>query len=135
MSGKDQYAAPTGAPPEWSNSKQSESYAPPSGPPPSGSYNQDRGFGGQQGYGGGYQQQGYGGGYQQGGYQQGGYPQQGGYQQGYPQQQGGYYQQGGYPQQQQPMYVQQQKTSSGSGGCLAACLGALCICCTLDALF
>ncbi|CUM64639.1 uncharacterized protein PRCAT00002248001 [Priceomyces carsonii] len=140
----DNYAPPTGAPPNWSSSnsgsKTQSGYVPQAEP----SYanhsdhathsGDNRGFGGSnQGYGGGYQQGGYQqGGYQHGGYQQGGYPQQGGYYQqgGYPQQGG--YQQGGY--QQQPMYVQQNR-SSGTEGCLAACLAAMCICCTLDMLF
>ncbi|CDR42346.1 CYFA0S09e01640g1_1 [Cyberlindnera fabianii] len=102
------YAAPSGPPP-------SQQYSAPNGPPPS---DGDRGFGG-------FGQQQYGG--QQGYYQQGP-PPQGYYQQGPPQQ--------GYYQQQQPVYVQQQpQKSSGSSDCCMACLGALCICCTLDALF
>lgn len=65
-------------------------------------------------------------------------PQQGYYQQGPPQQ--GYYQQGppqqGYYQQQQPVYVQQQQPQrDNSNDCCMAYLAALCICCTLDALF
>lgn len=115
MSGKEDYAPPTGAPPNWSNNNQG--YVPQAQP----SYNnqqQDRGYHQQ-----GYQQQGYGAPPPQQGY--------GGYQQGYgaPPPQQGYYQQ-----QQQPMYVQQQKTSNNEG-CLMACLAALCVCCTLDMLF
>lgn len=121
---KQEYQAPTGAPPSWNQGgltsgggyvpQQQPAYTP---------NDQDRGIGGF----GGHHQQGYG-----GGYQQGGYPPQGGYG-GHPQ--GGYPPQGqGYYQQQQPMYVQQQR-GGGSEGCLMACLGALCICCTLDMLF
>ncbi|ABN67107.1 predicted protein [Scheffersomyces stipitis CBS 6054] len=84
MSGKEDYAPPTGAPPNWSNNNQG--YVPQAQP----SYNnqqQDRGYHQQ-----GYQQQGYGAPPPQQGY--------GGYQQGYgaPPPQQGYYQQ-----QQQPI--------------------------------
>lgn len=123
------YNPPTGPPPNWSDSKgqtnnnnasaggqgeTSRGYAPPLQPQ--------------------YQQQGYGG-YQQGG-QQGGYyqqqgPPQGGYYQQQGQQQGGYYQQ----QPQQQYYVQQKKSGGGSEGCLMGCLAAMCLCCTLDAIF
>lgn len=108
----------------------------------------------QQGYQQGYSQQGY----SQQGYSQQGYPQQGyqgypqqygsgpsgyqsgyqpGYQPGYPPQQGygGYgqgQQYGGY--QQQPIYVQQQRSGMQQDDCLLGCLGALCVCCTMDAL-
>ncbi|RLV82571.1 hypothetical protein JA9_003808 [Meyerozyma sp. JA9] len=121
---KQEYEAPTGAPPSWNqgNSTSGGGYVPQQQPAYTPN-DQDRGFGGFGGH-----QQGYG-----GGYQQGGYPPQGGYGGGYPQ--GGYPPQGqGYYQQQQPMYVQQQR-GGGSEGCLMACLGALCICCTLDMLF
>lgn len=122
---KQEYQAPTGAPPSWS---QSQSQSAPGGhsgggyvpqqQPAYNSQNQDRGFG--------HHQQGYGGPPQ--GY--GGYPPQGyGHQQGYPPQGQGYYQQ------QQPMYVQQQRGGGGGESCLMGCLGALCICCTLDMLF
>ncbi|ODV65292.1 hypothetical protein HYPBUDRAFT_150658 [Hyphopichia burtonii NRRL Y-1933] len=118
---QDNYNPPTGAPPNWSES-QGGGYAPQSQP----SYqpqDQDRGvFGGGQG---GYPQQGYGG---QPGYG-GGYGGQPGYG-------GGGYGQQGYYQQQQPMYVQQQGGGgAGASTCLTACLGALCVCCTLDMLF
>ncbi|SGZ53448.1 CIC11C00000000713 [Sungouiella intermedia] len=107
------YNPPTGPPPNWDDKQQSA---------PLGNQSQtDRGYAPpQQPH---YQQQGYGGGYGQQGPPQGGY-----YQQGPPQ--GGYYQQ----QPQQQYYVQQQKSSS-SNGCLMGCLAALCMCCTLDALF
>lgn len=123
---KQEYQAPTGAPPSWNqaNLTSGGGYVPQQQPAYTPN-DQDRGFGGF----GGHHQQGYG-----GGYQQGGYPPQGGYGGGYPQ--GGYPPQGqGYYQQQQPMYVQQQQRGGGSEGCLMACLGALCICCTLDMLF
>ena len=119
---QDSYAPPTGAPPNWSESNNASSggYVP-QAQPAYGQQNQDRGWGGGQ-------HQGYGGGYQQG------YPQQGYSQQGYPQQ--GYPQQGGYyQQQQQPMYVQQKHSSGGGQSCLMGCLAALCVCCTLDAIF
>lgn len=114
--GQDAYAPPTGAPPNWSegNNTSSRGYVP-QAQPAYGQQDQDRGWGGgHQAYGGGYQQ---------------GYPQQGYPQQGYPQQGGGYYQQ------QQPMYVQQQHSSGAGGSCLMGCLAALCVCCTLDAIF
>lgn len=124
---QDSYAPPTGAPPNWSESNNASSggYVP-QAQPAYGQQNQDRGWGGdqQQGYGGGYQQ-----GYAQQGYPQQGYAQQGYAQQGYPQQ-GGYYQQ-----QQQPMYVQQKHSSGAGQSCLMGCLAALCVCCTLDAIF
>ncbi|KAK6197434.1 uncharacterized protein RJT21DRAFT_3527 [Scheffersomyces amazonensis] len=112
-----EYNPPTGAPPNWGNEGGQQGYVPQAQP----SYNtqqQDRGYGGYQ------QQQGYG----------GGYPPQQGYG-GYPPQQQGYGgpPPGGYYQQQQPVYVQQQPQRDDS--CLMACLGALCICCTLDMLF
>ncbi|KAI5967152.1 hypothetical protein CANMA_003209 [Candida margitis] len=121
MSKNEYYNAPQGPPPSFNQSQGASgsaggSYVPQSQP----QYNadtQDRGFG----Y---HQQQGYGQGpppnayyQQQPGYGGGGYPQQGGY----------------YPQQ-QPMYVQQQR-SSNNQDCLLACLAALCVCCTLDAIF
>ena len=108
---KQEYQAPTGAPPSWNqaNLTSGGGYVPQQQPAYTPN-DQDRGFGGF----GGHHQQGYG-----GGYQQGGYPPQG----------------QGYYQQQQPMYVQQQQRGGGSEGCLMACLGALCICCTLDMLF
>ena len=143
MSGKANYEPepPKGPPPTWAESQsgQDGGYVPQAQP----SYtpqNQDRGYfqshpGAQQG---GYPQGGYHqGGYPQGGYPQGGYPHQG-YQQG-PNPYGGYGgyphpQQGGYYQGQQPMYVQQNPGGGGESW-LWACLGALCICCTLDMLF
>lgn len=56
---------------------------------------------------------------------------------------GGYYQQGspapqgGYTQQQpQPQYyVQQQPKKDNNSNCLMGCLAAMCLCCTLDAIF
>ncbi|KAK6457959.1 uncharacterized protein RJT20DRAFT_27876 [Scheffersomyces xylosifermentans] len=113
MSGKDEYAPPTGAPPNWGASNQYQSQQGgyiPQAQPTYHNQQQDRGYGGyQQGYGGPPPQQQYG--------------------YGAPPPQQGYYQQ-----QQQPMYVQQQK-SSNNEGCLMACLAALCVCCTLDMLF
>ncbi|KAG0688195.1 Cell death protease, partial [Pichia californica] len=49
----------------------------------------------------------------------------------------GYYgpPQGGYSQQQQPIYIQQAPPPRREHGCCCQCLTALCICCTLDALF
>lgn len=115
---KDEYNPPTGAPPNWSQQPQDHQnysgYAPQAQP----AYNQqtqDRGFGG-------YHQQGYQPPPPQGYYQQPG-------QYGAPPQ-GGYYQ----AQPQQPMYVQQQKTSDNSS-CLMGCLAAMCLCCTLDMIF
>ncbi|ODV85204.1 hypothetical protein CANARDRAFT_212762 [[Candida] arabinofermentans NRRL YB-2248] len=61
-----------------------------------------------------------------------------GQQQGYYQQQQPVYgqQQGYYQQQPQPIYVQQQQPQrSNNDDCLLACLGGLCLCCTLDAIF
>lgn len=105
------YNPPTGPPPNWESKEQNSSAPAPQG-------EQSRGYGGQQ--------QPY---YQpQQGYQQGynGPPQQG-YYQGQPQ--GGYYQQ----QPQQQYYVQQKK--SNNNDCLMGCLAAMCVCCTLDAIF
>lgn len=97
------------------------SYQAPQGPPP-GQGNQNQSY--YQGEKGNmYQQQ-----PQQGYYQQQQPPQQ--YYQQQPQQ--GYYQQ----QQPQPVYVQQQQPQQGrNDDCCMACLAALCVCCTLDALF
>ncbi|RKP28927.1 hypothetical protein METBISCDRAFT_28661 [Metschnikowia bicuspidata] len=56
----------------------------------------------------------------------------GGYfQQGPPPPQGGYYQQ----QPQQQYYVQQQPKKDNNSNCLMGCLAAMCLCCTLDAIF
>lgn len=120
MSKNEYYNPPQGPPPTFSQSEgvsggAGGSYVPQSQP----QYNadtQDRAFG----Y---HQQQGYGQGPPPNAY----YQQQPGYGGGYPQQ-------GGYYQQQQPMYVQQQR-SSNNQDCLLACLAALCVCCTLDAIF
>lgn len=132
--GKAEYVPPTGPPPSWNHGGSDKGYVPQAQPAYS-AQEQDRGFfggssGHQGGYNQGYGQQGYGGYGQQGygGYGQQGYGQHGGYQPGYGQQ-------GGYYQQQQPMYVQQQRDSGGAESCLLACLGAMCICCTLDMLF
>ncbi|ODV88702.1 hypothetical protein CANCADRAFT_45202 [Tortispora caseinolytica NRRL Y-17796] len=117
--GKDQYQAGNPPPPGYEQSSSDPQV-------------QDRAFFGnnQQG---GYPPQG---GYSpQGGYPPQGYPPQG-YQQGYPPQPG-YPPQGGYPQQGygQPVYQQQQQAPGMDGtSCLLACLGALCVCCALDAL-
>ncbi|KAM9940053.1 hypothetical protein OXX80_000480 [Metschnikowia pulcherrima] len=113
------YNPPTGPPPSW-DAKNAEA---PHGAPPT---NVSRGYAPPQQPN--YQQQAYQQGYNQGGYGQGGYS-QGGYQQGPPQ--GGYYQQ----QPQQPYYVQQQKPSNNNSNCLMGCLAAMCLCCTLDAIF
>lgn len=119
---KQEYAPPTGAPPNWSSSNNDSGHGGyvPQGQPAYSQQTQLRGYGG-------HQQQGYQQGYPQQGYQQG-YQQQGYQQQGYPPQQGGYYQQ------QQPMYVQQ-KPQSNNNSCLMGCLAAMCLCCTLDAIF
>lgn len=123
--GQDSYDPPTGAPPNWSQGNNSSGGYVPQAQPAYGQQTQDRGWGGNGGHQA-YGQQGYG----QQGYGQQGYGQQGYGQQGYGQQ-GGYYQQ----QPQQPMYVQQQSSSGGGQSCLMGCLAAMCLCCTLDAIF
>ncbi|AWU75309.1 uncharacterized protein C5L36_0B05555 [Pichia kudriavzevii] len=100
---------------------QNMSYQPPNGPPP-----QNQGYYGNNGA----QEKGF------LGNNQG--PNQGYYQQQPPQQQ--YYQQQPpqqqyYQQQPQPVYVQQQQPQKDNNDCCMACLAALCVCCTLDALF
>ncbi|CAI4998214.1 CFC_HP_G0099550.mRNA.1.CDS.1 [Saccharomyces cerevisiae] len=122
MSANDYYGGTAGAKSQYSR---------PSNLPPSSAHQnktQERGYPPQQQqqY---YQQQQHPGYYNQQGYNQQGYNQQGYNQQGYNQQ--GYNQQG----HQQPVYVQQQPPQRGNEGCLAACLAALCICCTMDMLF
>ncbi|KAI5950687.1 hypothetical protein KGF57_004235 [Candida theae] len=111
MSKAEYYNPPQGPPPSHSPGGAGGSYVPQSQPQYSAA-TQDRGFG----Y---HQQQGYG---------------QGPPPNAYYQQQQAYPPQGGYYPQQQPMYVQQQRTNNNND-CLMACLAAMCICCTLDAIF